>query len=65
MIENHPHNYAKTHHAMPRNGLLGNETLPALSDDIRSTTLITRHTGEEAQAQAQILILLAEDNLVN
>jgi len=50
---------------MPRNGLLGNETLPALSDDIRSTTLITRHTGEEAQAQTQILILLAEDNLVN
>ena len=30
-----------------------------------SSTLITRHTVEEAQAQTQIHILLAEDNVVN
>jgi len=45
--------------------VLGKETLPASPDDIPSTTLITRHTIEETQAQAQIRILLAEDNLVN
>jgi len=30
-----------------------------------SSTLITRHTVEEAQAQTQIHVLLAEDNIVN
>ncbi|MDH3503243.1 MAG: PAS domain S-box protein [Nitrospirota bacterium] len=45
--------------------VLGSQALPASPDDIHSTMLITRHTVEEAQARAQIQILLAEDNLVN
>ena len=45
--------------------LLSNTQHASSSSNGESTTLITRHTVEEAQTQTQIHILLAEDNLVN
>jgi CheY-like chemotaxis protein len=45
--------------------ILETQAFPATSVDLLFPELITRHTVEEAQAQAQFQILLAEDNVVN
>lgn len=45
--------------------VLSSEPSSAAPTDIGSPGLITRHTVEEAQAQTQVHILLAEDNVVN
>ena len=45
--------------------ILGSDQQAPSSTTSPSTTLITRHTVEEARAQKQIHILLAEDNVVN
>ena len=45
--------------------VLGSHQQTASSTSSRSSELITRHSVEEAQAQTQVKILLAEDNIVN
>jgi signal transduction histidine kinase/DNA-binding response OmpR family regulator len=45
--------------------ILGSDQRIAPAATSHSSTLITRHTVEEAQAQTQVHILLAEDNVVN
>ena len=45
--------------------ILGSDQRIAPAATSHSSTLITRHTVEEAQAQTQAHILLAEDNVVN
>jgi CheY-like chemotaxis protein len=45
--------------------ILGNAQQTPSSTTSHSSTLITRHTLEEAQAHTQVFILLAEDNVVN
>ena len=45
--------------------ILGDARQNPSSTNSQSSTLITRHTVEEAQAQIQAHILLAEDNVVN
>jgi len=45
--------------------ILGGDQQTTSSTTSHSSALITRHTVEEAQAQTQVHILLAEDNVVN
>jgi CheY-like chemotaxis protein len=45
--------------------ILGSNQQTTSSATNHSSTLITRHSVEEAQAQTQVHILLAEDNVVN
>ncbi len=45
--------------------IIGKDQQPPPLDTSHSSTLITRHTVEEAQAQTDVRILLAEDNVVN
>ncbi len=45
--------------------ILGSDQQAPASTTSPSSTLITRHTVEEAQAHTQVHILLAEDNIVN
>jgi len=45
--------------------VLSSQQQTASSTSSQSSTLITRHTVKEAQAQTQVHILLAEDNIVN
>jgi signal transduction histidine kinase/DNA-binding response OmpR family regulator len=45
--------------------ILGSDQQTNSSTTSHSSTLITRHSVEEAQAQTQVHILLAEDNVVN
>jgi signal transduction histidine kinase/CheY-like chemotaxis protein len=45
--------------------ILGSNQQTTSSATSHSSTLITRHSVEEAQAQTQVHILLAEDNVVN
>ncbi len=45
--------------------VMGEEQQTASRTSIPSSSLITRHTVEEAQAQTQAYVLLAEDNVVN
>ncbi len=45
--------------------ILGHDQQTPSSTTRHSSTLITRHTVEEAQAHTQVHILLAEDNVVN
>ena len=45
--------------------ILGDEQQTTSPTSAQSSSLITRHTVEEAQAQTQAHVLLAEDNVVN